>query len=565
MKDRHYLDAGAVSLLICLYLFSSISISFVRGVENPESFDIHNISWGESEDECFTDLALDKESNIFIIGYSFSYGLGNEDIVLLKYSSQGELLWFEIWGGVDLERAEGIALDEEGNIYTVGYTYNEISDRSQIVLLKYNAYGYKLWEQIFNLGETQGSKGLGITLDSEQNIFITGYQYKNVFMMGYVPKLILIKCNSSGDLQWVKEGGGAFECGIGDDITLDENGNIYISGVDPNLNPILVKFNSQGEKQWFRTWNGGNDGWGNSLTLNSDFSNVVVAGHVVNEGMFAVQYDLEGIYVGELKGYGGVVDDFNSLDQTQSRCPLRLKISGDEEGNLYIPAFTGVFGGESNNLAMYEYNPSLIQSKAENWKINSRNYGFSIAKVPNKEQFVMVGKTIAQGESNGDGLLAIATLNPNNSNQDEIVGVFELAFIFGIIVFIAFLTITLLVSAARLRNYEELRKTSRKTVVKKYILISEQDLLDIKDMNRVIEDTPIFAYFPEPKKIDYSSQEVKFFPYTIAKWMIAELENWDADKEILKCKPDVIGVKIKKNMRLQTNLTRRNCDLLFFS
>jgi len=43
-----------------------------------------------------------------------------KDILVLKYNSDGTLLWNMTWGGTKDDEGEGIAVDSAGNIYVAG-------------------------------------------------------------------------------------------------------------------------------------------------------------------------------------------------------------------------------------------------------------------------------------------------------------------------------------------------------------------------------------------------------------------------------------------------------------
>jgi len=78
-------------------------------------------------------LITDPMGNILMAGYADGAGFptqggaqlpygGNEDALLLKWNTIGQLQWASYWGGVDNDRATSISLDTAGNSFVVGYT-----------------------------------------------------------------------------------------------------------------------------------------------------------------------------------------------------------------------------------------------------------------------------------------------------------------------------------------------------------------------------------------------------------------------------------------------------------
>ena len=81
-------------------------------------------------------LAVDKNDNIFIVGETMFPGTGY-DAVLVKYNSMMDYQWNLSWNGLSTDGYQAIALDNNGNIYIVGYTYSYGAGYTDILLVKY--------------------------------------------------------------------------------------------------------------------------------------------------------------------------------------------------------------------------------------------------------------------------------------------------------------------------------------------------------------------------------------------------------------------------------------------
>ena len=112
------------------------------------------------------------------------------------------------------------------------------------------------------LGSSGHEFGLGVTTDSSDNIYVSGNTWGGLGGKKHEGKsdIFLIKFNSSGTKKWIRQFGTS-----GDDkgsykgVTTDSSDNIYVTGwtqggLDGNTNSgyediILIKYNSSGTKQ----------------------------------------------------------------------------------------------------------------------------------------------------------------------------------------------------------------------------------------------------------------------------------------------------------------------------
>jgi len=128
----------------------------------------------------------------------------------------------------------GVTTDSSDNIYVTGYTLGELDGNTNsggrdIFLLKYTSIGTKQWTK--QLGTFSIDSGNGVTTDSSGNIYVTGDTLGdldgNTNSGG--EDIFLIKYNSSGTKQWTKQlGTSSTDIGIG--VTTDSSGNIYVTG-----------------------------------------------------------------------------------------------------------------------------------------------------------------------------------------------------------------------------------------------------------------------------------------------------------------------------------------------
>ena len=260
-----------------------------------------NRTWNASQFDYCNGMVLDSSDNIYLGGGTI-WNTGKLDFCLIKYDSSGVLLWNRTWGGDKDDFGLAITIDSLDNVYLAGYTRSFGAGDTDISLVKYNSLGVFQWERIWN--GTQGEVCYGITIDSSDNIYLVGYT--NSFGTGDTD-FCLIKYDSSGALQWNKIWGGN-EDDRGRKIIIDSLGNIYITGETGDFSEqhgemYLARLDNSGVVQWNLTFGGtGND---ISFGLAMDSSNsLYFIGHHYNLGMMLLKYDTSGTL--QLNQTGGI-------------------------------------------------------------------------------------------------------------------------------------------------------------------------------------------------------------------------------------------------------------------
>jgi len=83
---------------------------------------------------------VDAAGNLYIAGTPDSES-GSHDIALLKYSSDGNLLWAKSWGGTGSEGVSGTAVDSLGHVYLTGGTDSFGAGDGDVFLHEWNPDG----------------------------------------------------------------------------------------------------------------------------------------------------------------------------------------------------------------------------------------------------------------------------------------------------------------------------------------------------------------------------------------------------------------------------------------
>jgi len=264
-----------------------------------------NRTWNASQFDYCQGMVLDSSDNIYLVGGTIG-NIGKLDFCLIKYDSSGVQLWNRTWGGDKNDFGLAITIDSSDNVYLAGYTQSFGTGDTDISLVKYNSLGVFQWERIWN--GTQGETCYGITIDSSDNIYLTGYT--SSFGAGE-SDVCLIKYNNLGELQWNKTWGGNKD-DFGHKLVLDASNNIYLAGRTESYglgddDIYLLKFDSSGIYQWNITIGGiGRDYCVGLLVDSSD--NIHLTGCIQGFGMQLLKYNDLGVLLSNNTWEGDYLD-----------------------------------------------------------------------------------------------------------------------------------------------------------------------------------------------------------------------------------------------------------------
>jgi uncharacterized delta-60 repeat protein len=204
-----------------------------------------------------TAMVVDGAGNIYVTGSSGTVG-SSQDYLTIKYNAAGVQQWAANYNGPGNgeDVAQALAVDDAGNVYVTGYSWNKVT-LNDYVTIKYNAAGIQQWVAIYDGPKTtknySNDHAAAIGIDAAGNVYVTGFQWHGYSAsyedFGYTT----VKYNSSGTQEWVAGGGEA--------IVVDDAGNVYVTGSTLNDNDseeydyFTAKYNSSGKLQWGRRYN----------------------------------------------------------------------------------------------------------------------------------------------------------------------------------------------------------------------------------------------------------------------------------------------------------------------
>jgi len=230
---------------------------------NGAGTQIWNKTWGSTGNEAGHGIWGDG-SALYVVGNKITQGSNDVDLVLIKYDLNGIVMWSSVWDHSALD--EGWMVMGDGtNIYTVGETkITDSSSSTSGLLIKWNSSGNEIWNKTWSNNGNCLGYGLWV---NESSIYASG---------SLNDKAWISRWNGSGDLEWDHEWGSVSLSGCTFNSIWSSGGSVFTFGdcfstTSLNLDIIMVKWDGMGREIWNRTWNGGENDDGYSITGNSNY------------------------------------------------------------------------------------------------------------------------------------------------------------------------------------------------------------------------------------------------------------------------------------------------------
>ena len=301
-------------------------------------------------------ISTDATGNVYITGLTYTTGnLDSRDVLTLKYSAVGSLVWAKIYNGVtnNYDVGNKVIVDLSGNVYVIGASTKNIQFATRNALtIKYNALGDTVWVRRYDGGQN-GADGNDIVADASGNVYITGTSRDNV------SALFIVKYNTAGDTVWTRTFSGNGTITAGKSIGLDISGNIFVGG-NMTTEIAFLKYSPTGNKLWNQSYKGSLSGSDQLVSLKvAPSGNVTIAGQIYQPGsgndIVTARFDS----TGTMNWESIYQSSGNSQDQANA-CTIDKKgnfyVTGTAILNSYIQVVTVKFNSSGDTVWTRGYN-----------------------------------------------------------------------------------------------------------------------------------------------------------------------------------------------------------------
>ncbi|MDO9104182.1 MAG: putative Ig domain-containing protein, partial [Methylovulum sp.] len=425
-------DAGAIVIKITATdeANASVSSTFELDVDDTHSNTAPVLNLGGGSNAAAYGLALQADGKLLVVGYSQT--VGNKDIVLLRYDSNGHLDSGFADGGKastalgafdDIGRA--VAIQADGKILVAGTSDN--GSNSDFALLRYNIDG-SLDSSFSGDGKLTTALGSGedyayaVSVQADGKILVAGYSSN-----GGNEDFALVRYNSNGSLDSSFSGDGKVSTDFGTssdyayDMILQADGKILVVGTSHGSGGTrfaLARYNTDGSLDTGFSGDGktttelglfGDEGY--AVSVQSD-GKILVAGETWNgsgNDFSLVRYHSDGSLDTSFDGDGKLVTALNlSYDYARS-------MTLQSDGKILIAGFSQVVGHAEFALLRYNSDGSLDSSFGDGGQVTAEisavnAYGYALTAQSD-------GKILLAGYSNdGSGqAIVVARYNADGS------------------------------------------------------------------------------------------------------------------------------------------------------
>ncbi|AJC71708.1 hypothetical protein X802_05650 [Thermococcus guaymasensis DSM 11113] len=170
-----------------------------------------NIKWqktygGNDEEEAYA-IALAQNGDIIVVGYTYSFGAGApfySNVWVLRLDENGSVRWQKTYGGFRDDRAYAVAVTKNEDIVVAGYTRSFGSGREDVWVLRLDSDGNVKWQKTY--GGDNNERAYRAVIEKGGDILIAGGTKS--FGSGSYDAWVL-RLDRGGNVKWQKTFGGS--------------------------------------------------------------------------------------------------------------------------------------------------------------------------------------------------------------------------------------------------------------------------------------------------------------------------------------------------------------------
>ncbi|MCI0628644.1 MAG: M23 family metallopeptidase [Acidobacteria bacterium] len=315
-------------------------------------------TWGGNGTEQVSAVAVDRSGTTCIAGQTTSFGAGGGDVLLIKYSPGGKLLWRRAWGGGNDDAGSAVAVDPTDRfVYVAGSTQSSPTANSDVLLLKFDSDGNLVWKQSWDFGGNEDVSVVKVN-PGDGNLILGGRTRVGT----NADDALLMKVADPGSTPpqnpvWAKTWSISWE-GV-NDVCFGPNGAIYATAQtipqgSNGIDAYLAKYDSNGNLQWLRTWNRAVNDAGRSCT--SDASGNIYLAALSGEWAGSAPHAVALLKFDPSLHPNEVLQWAQTWATGHNDAPAEAVLGSDD--NIYVAGSTPGFDGSQVDALLLKYDPS---------------------------------------------------------------------------------------------------------------------------------------------------------------------------------------------------------------
>lgn len=260
-----------------------------------------NILWarqfGTTQEEDVQWCAMDNNGGIYLTGSTTGdlggKNSGKEDVFVVKYNTEGKILWSKQFGTDSSDIARSIFINKNGDIYITGDTRGKLgkstSGKNDCFIMKLDTDGNKIFTTQF--GSDKDDSGYCITGGKGSEIVVCGITWGDLSgkNKGFIDSFTGQFTENGELIKYNQFGSEGFD--IAEVVSMDDENNIYVGGsTSGNFGSLqagegdcfLLKLNEKGEILWNNQFGTSNHDGLRSISFNPSVSDNMLVSGIVN-------------------------------------------------------------------------------------------------------------------------------------------------------------------------------------------------------------------------------------------------------------------------------------------
>ncbi len=185
------------------------------------------------------------DTNYVLVGYTTSYGIGGNDIYVVKIDTSGNVITQKTYGATKNEQANAIINTMDGNIAIFGETKSYGSGQEDYYLMKLNTSLDSIWGKYY--GGTKSDFGMSLVQTPDSGFAMAGGS--GSYTTTSTQDFYIVKADKQGTFQWKKIYDSGF-IDVANSIDNGNNGALLVTGTFPvsgsDYDMYLMELNSNG-------------------------------------------------------------------------------------------------------------------------------------------------------------------------------------------------------------------------------------------------------------------------------------------------------------------------------
>jgi hypothetical protein len=247
---------------------------------------IWNRVWGGDSSDYGNGVIQLSDGNYMMIGYNGSFGSDADSAFLAKYSDSGDLIWSKSWNGSSYDQAFDIINTSDNGFSITGTTRSFGAGNEDVFIAKYTSDGTLSWSRTWGKDGTE--EGNSIIQTSDGDYVISGTT--RILGAGSTGvNAFIAKFKSDGMLLWSKDWGGASQSDTSTNVSLAADGGYVIVGETRSygaggLDAFVAKFLSNGALLWSEVIGGSGSDFGRGRAVQTADGGFVLTGGLGSYG-----------------------------------------------------------------------------------------------------------------------------------------------------------------------------------------------------------------------------------------------------------------------------------------